>query len=152
MSNLRLNSQQEENENSRDKRKLSAELNNDDDDDNDNDNDIKKPKIEDETCLVTQPKIVQLKENPIFDQIKLANCFLRDQSLIKAKREWDKEEENGTQEDEKTLPSPQNFIPSMSLSSTHSTSTNDFNQRNSVGKHSVVNSNSKLLEKVTLSS
>ena len=148
VTNLRLNSRQEENEGTREKRKLSAELNNDEDDvDDDNDNEIKKPKIEDETnCLVKQPKIVNLKENPIFDQIKLANCFLRDQSLMKAKTDWESEEEVRQESEDP----PQNLTPSLSLSSSQPSPNNDFQQRNSVGKQSVVNSNSKLLDKVTV--
>ena len=145
VTNLRLNTQKEGEDNLRDKRKLSAELNIDNDDDNVFDNDVmKKPKTEDDTnSLVTPPKI--LNENPIFDQIKLANCFLRDQSLIKAKRDWDSEENKQLEIEKK---SRQNFAPNISLSTAHSTSTNDFNQKNSLGKHTV-NSNTKLLEKVT---
>ena len=154
VTNLRLNSQQEEEEagDTRDsqaefKRKLSAELNPDDDQGSDLDYDIKKPKIEDESnSLVSQPKIVNMKENPIFDQIKLANCFLRDQSLIKAQRAWEREED-------KNLSSPASLISSMSVSSPgNSTSAGDFSQKNSssAGKQSVVNSNTKLLEKVSL--
>ena len=154
VTNLRLNSQQGEEEagDTRDsqaeyKRKLSAELNPDDDQGSDLDYDIKKPKIEDESnSLVSQPKIVNMKENPIFDQIKLANCFLRDQSLIKAQRAWEREED-------KNLSSPASLISSMSVSSSgNSTSAGDFSQKNSssAGKQSVVNSNTKLLEKVSL--
>ena len=158
VTNLRLNSQQEEETAGRDsqtefKRKLSGELNPDDEQDSDLDNDIKKPKIEDETnslVRVSQPKIVNLKENPIFDQIKLANCFLRDQSLIKAQRSWEREDDTRGQQDNK-LSSPAGLISSMSVSSPgNSTSAGDFNQKNSssAGKQSVVNSNTKLLEKV----
>ena len=161
VTNLRLNTRQEE-EVARDgqpefKRKLSGELNPDDDDQgSDLDNDIKKPKIEeDETnslVRVSQPKIVNLKENPIFDQIKLANCFLRDQSLIKAQRAWDREEDRGGHQDNK-MNSPASLISSMSVSAPgNSTSPGDFNQKNSssAGKQSVVNSNTKLLDKVSL--
>ena len=158
VTNLRLNSQQEEevagdprDSQAEFKRKLSAELNPDDDQGSDLDNDIKKPKIEDETnSLVNQPKIVNMKENPIFDQIKLANCFLRDQSLIKAQRSWEREDDTRGQQDNK-LSSPAGLISSMSVSSPGiSTSAGDFNQKNSssAGKQSVVNSNTKLLEKV----
>ena len=158
VTNLRLNSQQEEETAGRDsqtefKRKLSGELNPDDEQDSDLDNDIKKPKIEDETnslVRVSQPKIVNMKENPIFDQIKLANCFLRDQSLIKAQRSW--EDDTRGQQDNK-LSSPAGLISSMSVSSPgNSTSAGDFNQKNSssAGKQSVVNSNTKLLDKVSL--
>lgn len=139
VSNLRLNSQKEEETNTRDKRKISDDLNIVHDD---NDNDIKKPKTEDvPNPLVTQPKI--FKENPMLDQIKLANCLLRDPSLMKAKREWETEE-NRRENDRKSTPG---LSPSLSLS-THSASSNDFNQKTSLGKHSV-NSNTKLMEKVT---
>ena len=128
-------------------------MNPDDDQGSDLDNDIKKPKIEDETnSLVSQPKIVNLKENPIFDQIKLANCFLRDQSLIKAQRAWEREEDSRGLQD-KNLSSPASLISSMSVSSPgNSSSAGDFSQKNSssAGKQSVVNSNTKLLEKVSL--
>ena len=139
VTNLRLNSQKEEEERkSRDKRKLSTDLNIIHDD---NDNDLKKPKTEDvPNPLVTQPKI--FKENPILDQIKLANCLLRDPSLIKAKREWETEE-NRQENERKTTPS---LSPTLALP-THSSSTNDFNQKTSLGKHTV-NSNTKLLDKV----
>ena len=157
VTNLRLNSRQEEEVTrvTRDgqpefKRKLSGDLLPDEDDQgSDLDIDIKKPKIEDETnslVSLSQPKIVNLKENPIFDQIKLANCFLRDQSLIKAQRAWEREEDSRGQQENK-------MIPSMAVSSqVNSTSAADFNQKNSssAGKQSVVNSNTKLLEKVGL--
>ena len=157
VTNLRLSGRQEDGESQPEfKRKLSGELNpGDEDQGSDLDNDIKKPKIEDETnSLVTlsQPKIVNLKENPIFDQIKLANCFLRDQSLMKAQRAWDLEEERRGDQDNK-ISSPVNLISNMSVSSPGNSlsSPDDFNQKNSssAGKQSVVNSNTKLLEKVS---
>ena len=157
MTNLRLSGRQEDGESQPEfKRKLSGELNpGDDDQGSDLDNDIKKPKIEDETnslVRLSQPKIVNLKENPIFDQIKLANCFLRDQSLIKAQRAWDREEERRGDQDNK-ISSPVNLISNMSVSSPGNSlsSSDDFNQKNSssAGKQSVVNSNTKLLEKVS---
>ena len=161
VTNLRLNSRQEEEvtrvtreSQPEFKRKLSGELNpGDEDQGSDLDNDIKKPKIEDETnSLVSQPKIVNMKENPIFDQIKLANCFLRDQSLMKAQRAWDLEEERRGDQDNK-ISSPVNLISNMSVSSPGNSlsSPDDFNQKNSssAGKQSVVNSNTKLLEKVS---
>ena len=161
VTNLRLNSQQEEETAGRDsqtefKRKLSGELNPDDEQDSDLDNDIKKPKIEDETnslVRVSQPKIVNMKENPIFDQIKLANCFLRDQSLIKAQRAWEREEDRGGHHHDNKMNSPASLISSMTVSAPgNSTSPPDFNQKNSssAGKQSVVNSNTKLLDKVSL--
>ena len=155
VTNLRLSGRQEDGQSQPEfKRKLSGELNpGDEDQGSDLDNDIKKPKIEDETnSLVSQPKIVNMKENPIFDQIKLANCFLRDQSLMKAQRAWDLEEERRGDQDNK-ISSPVNLISNMSVSSPGNSlsSPDDFNQKNSssAGKQSVVNSNTKLLEKVS---
>ena len=113
---------------------------------------------EEESLPVTHPKLdfsFKASASPFLEQLRFAKCFFKDnQNLLQAKvtREERREDSGGESKDLITQNQNQKQIPRMTLASRQTSMSNDFktqpSQNNNPNKQSIVNSNTKVLEKV----
>ena len=109
---------------------------------------------EEESFPVTHPKLeFNFRSSPFLEQLRFAKCFFKDnQSLLQEKLTREEQRENITEESTDVITQKPKQVPRMSLASRQTSMSNDFktqpSQNNNPNKQSIVNSNTKVLEKV----
>ena len=109
---------------------------------------------EEESFPVTHPKLeFNFRSSPFLEQLRFAKCFFKDnQSLLQEKLTREEQRENIAEESTDLIAQKPKQIPRMSLASRQTSMSNDFktqpSQNNNPNKQSIVNSNTKVLEKV----
>ena len=111
---------------------------------------------EEESLPVTHPKLdfsFKASASPFLEQLRFAKCFFKDnQNLLQAKVTREERREDSGGESKDLITQNQKQIPRMTLASRQTSMSNDFktqpSQNNNPNKQSIVNSNTKVLEKV----
>ena len=109
---------------------------------------------EDVSLPVPHPKLdFSFKGSPFLEQLRFAKCFFKDnQNLLQDKLSSEERREGSAGESKDLIAQNQKQIPRMTLASRQTPMSNDFktqpSQNNNPNKQSIVNSNTKVLEKV----
>ena len=109
-----------------------------------------------ESLPVTHPNLdfsFKASASPFLEQLRFAKCFFKDnQNLLQAKVTREERREDSGGESKDLITQNQKQIPRMTLASRQTSMSNDFktqpSQNNNPNKQSIVNSNTKVLEKV----
>ena len=107
-----------------------------------------------ESLSLTHPKLdFSFRSSPFLEQLRFAKCFFKEnQNLLQDKLTREEPPENIVEESKDLIPQKPKQIPRMSLASRQSSMSTDYktqpSQNNNPNKQSIVNSNTKVLEKV----
>ena len=105
---------------------------------------------DEESHPLTHPKLdFSFRSSPFLEQLRFAKCFFKDnQNLLQDKLTREEPPENIAEESKDLIPQKPKHIPRMSLASRQTSMSTDYKTQPNPNKQSIVNSNTKVLEKV----